>query len=337
MGRTNRDDVFEYSRFDVVPTVSYPFTGLSFLTFRTSVTGRYTYYTSSLAGRDLVDENIDRRYYETSFDMRGPTFAKIFNTPNSGYSTRIKHIIEPQMVWSYRSRVENFDDIPKFDGDDYVPGTNQVSFSLVNRFLAKRRINGREQQTPTEMLSWVVSQRYFFDANASLYDSQFSTPYYTADGTPSNYSPITSRVRFRPANALSASWNVDYDLNFHAVRSSSLAGTMSGRWGMVTGNWTRRNIPDRDVIRSNLRAATRINITSSVQALFDTSYDYSNKQLQAMRAGVNYNVQCCGFQFEYNRWSFGNFRDENTFRFGISLANIGTFGTSLGGGASQTY
>ena len=35
--------------------------------------------------------------------------------------------------------------------------------------------------------------------------------------------------------------------------------------------------------------------------------------------------------FDYNRYNFGDFRDENTFRFGITLANIRSFGTSLGG------
>ncbi|HSF19870.1 MAG TPA: putative LPS assembly protein LptD [Vicinamibacteria bacterium] len=339
LGRTNRSQLQEYQRLDVLPVISYPFTGLSFLTFRTSLTGRYTYYTSSLSpsGVFLPEEGIERRYYETSFDMRGPTFSKIFNTPGNGYASRFKHVIEPQVLWSYRSRVDTFDQIPRFDGQDYIPGTNQIAFSLVNRFLAKRLVNGKEQSTPTEMLTWVLSQRYFVDANASLYDRQFSTPYFTEDGTPSNYSPITSRVNFRPSRALVASWNVDYDLNFNAVRSSSFAGTVSGRWGSLSGNWTRRNIPDREVIRSNFRVGTTVNLTPGLAVSFGSAYDYTNRALQHLRAGAVYNVQCCGFLVEYNRFNFGSLRDENTFRFGITLANVGSFGTSLGGGESSVY
>ncbi|MGH9336052.1 MAG: hypothetical protein ACRD21_20130, partial [Vicinamibacteria bacterium] len=59
--------------------------------------------------------------------------------------------------------------------------------------------------------------------------------------------------------------------------------------------------------------------------------DWSLKILRHMRAGIVYNVQCCGFLFDFNRYNFGGFRDENTFRFGITLANVGSFGTSLGG------
>ncbi|MGH9334955.1 MAG: LPS-assembly protein LptD, partial [Vicinamibacteria bacterium] len=279
LARSNRGQLFEYQRFDVVPTVSYPFTGLSYLTFRTSVTGRYTYYTSSQtgSGQFVEEEPVDRRYFETAFDVRGPTFAKIFDTPDNSYAARFKHVIEPQVVWSYRSRVEDFDLIPKFDGDDYVPGTNQVAFSLVNRFLAKRVVDGKEQQNPTEMLTWVLSQRYFFDANASLYDPQFSTPYFTPDGMPSNYSPITSRVNFRPSRSLTASWNMDYDLNFKAVRSASTAGSFSGSWGSLRGVWTRRNIPDRDIVRASFRLGGTVNLTGSLSANFESSYDWSLK------------------------------------------------------------
>ena len=100
LARSSGDQIIEYQRFDVAPTVSYPFTGLSYLTFRTSVTARYTYYTSSqtTSGGFNQEDAIDRRYYETAFDMRGPTFARIFNTPENGYAARFKHVIEPQMV-----------------------------------------------------------------------------------------------------------------------------------------------------------------------------------------------------------------------------------------------
>jgi len=185
--RNNRGVEVKYQRFDVFPTISYPFTGLSFLTFRTNLSGRYTYYTAIKDGSGINnEEDVDRRYSELGFDMRGPTFARIFNTPGNFYADRYKHVVEPQIVWTYRSRVETFDEVPKFDSQDYVPGTNQFSFSLVNRFFAKREREGAGASAPVEFLTWVLSQRYFFDINASLYDRQFSTPYFTPDGTPSS-------------------------------------------------------------------------------------------------------------------------------------------------------
>ena len=81
--------------------------------------------------------------------MRGPTFSRVFDTPGFGYSERFKHTIGPEVSWTYRTRVEDFNSIPKFDGDDYYLGTNQIAYSLVQRFYAKRRGPDRASPCPT--------------------------------------------------------------------------------------------------------------------------------------------------------------------------------------------
>lgn len=336
-GRTTRNTEIEFSRFDVLPSISYPFTSLPYLTFRTTFSGRYTYYTNRLEGpANYVDEGVDRRYFEVRYDMRGPTFAKIFNTPGNFYAERYKHVIEPQFVWSYRTRVDNFEEIPKFDSQDYVPGTNQLAFNLVNRFYAKKEAKGGGTAAPVEFLTWVLSQRYFFQANASLYDPQFSTPYYTPLGTPSNYSPITSKLNFRPGRSLAASWNLEYDINFKQLRSVSLLGTYrSPRWGSVRGMWSKRNLVALGTSRSNLRGMANVRLGERIQTNFDIAYDIVRKDMTQIRAGVTYNVQCCGFIFEVSRYNYGIRPGENLFRFGVTLANIGTFGTFLGGSSSR--
>ena len=338
LARTNRGELFEYERFDIVPTVAYPFTGLSYLTMRASLTGRLTHYTSSLEGRNLVDESVERKYFETRFDIRGPTFSKIFNTPDNFYAARYKHVIEPQIVWSRRSFVDTFAEVPKFDGQDYIPGTNQVSLSIVNRVLAKRVVNGEEQQTATEMLTWTVSQRYFFDINASLYDRQFSTPYFTEDGT--GEQSLADHVAGELPAFQKSHRELEYGLRHQfqrGIRSSSTSASYGGRWGLVRGLWTRRNIPDRDVTRSNFRFGTQLNVARGLQVNFDTAFDATNKVVNNLRAGAVYNVQCCGFMVSFNRFNFVGLRVENIFRFGITLANIGSFGTSLGGSGRRSY
>ena len=331
--RTIQGEQQTYQRYDLLPTVSYPFTGLSWLTARGTALARYTYYSASLDDSDVLQEGepIDRNYYEFRLDTRGPTFARIFNTPDNFYASRYKHVIEPQLVWSYRSRVDGFDDIPKFDGQDYIPGTNQLAFSLVNRILAKRVVNGKEQQQPTEFLTWTLSQRYFFNINASLYDRQFSTPYFSESGEPSNRSPITSRLRFRPSRSLMLSYNLEYDLDFKSFRMMRVIWSLLGDWGAVRGGWTRRNIVRRDIVRNNINASTRLTLIQGLAVNFDSSYDVSAKEYRHLRAGVVYNIQCCGFQFEFSRFNFTKFRNENLYRFGITLANVGTFGGLLGG------
>jgi LPS-assembly protein len=53
--------------------------------------------------------------------------------------------------------------------------------------------------------------------------------------------------------------------------------------------------------------------------------------LQYAAAQTSYNWDCCGFSFEYRRFTLGSttigsVRNENEFRFALTLANIGTFG-----------
>ena len=255
--RSVRQDRLDFQRYDVLPTISYPFNRWPFLTARTSFITRFTRYTEQTDSTgEVVGDPVDRTYSEVRIDVRGPTFSRIFNTPDNGYAEKYKHVIEPQLVWSYRSLVDNFDEIPKFDSNDYVPGTNQFSFAIVNRFLAKRKIGKSEKAVPYEFLTWTLAQRYFLQVEASLYDRQFSTPFFTPDGVPSKYSPVTSKLRFRPTGRLAASWNFEYDVNFKRMRSMSLVGSYRGEWGNVSGSLAQSVQLTSGRERRNLRGVT---------------------------------------------------------------------------------
>jgi hypothetical protein len=82
--------------------------------------------------------------------------------------------------------------------------------------------------------------------------------------------------------------------------------------------------------RRNLRGATNLNLSRSVRLHLESAYDVEQDEVNLLRVGVNYDIQCCGFLAEFTRYDFGTVRDENLFRVGITLANIGSFGTSLG-------
>ena len=42
---------------------------------------------------------------------------------------------------------------------------------------------------------------------------------------------------------------------------------------------------------------------------------------------VNYNWDCCGVAFQYQRYALGSTRNENAYHFSFSLTNVGTFGS----------
>jgi LPS-assembly protein len=64
-----------------------------------------------------------------------------------------------------------------------------------------------------------------------------------------------------------------------------------------------------------------------LSAAGNIGFDVTNSFLQYGAAQVSYNWDCCGFSVEYRRFALGTVRNENQFRFALSLTNLGTFGT----------
>jgi LPS-assembly protein len=59
-------------------------------------------------------------------------------------------------------------------------------------------------------------------------------------------------------------------------------------------------------------------------------YDYVQHTLLYQFGQLSYNTNCCGFSFQYRRFSFGTgigARHENQFLLAFQVANLGSFGT----------
>ena len=67
----------------------------------------------------------------------------------------------------------------------------------------------------------------------------------------------------------------------------------------------------------------KLGFSGGVSVAADARLSY----IQAATIQTNYNWDCCGFAFQYQRWALGVVRDENAYRFTFSLTNVGSFGT----------
>ena len=84
------------NRVDVNPLIRVPFTRWPFLTLNSSVGWRQTFWTERLDDTRLqVGQGISRSFLDMQTQITGPLFVKVWDTPNSGYSERMKHVIEP--------------------------------------------------------------------------------------------------------------------------------------------------------------------------------------------------------------------------------------------------
>ena len=184
-------------RFDLAPSLSMPLQWRGW-SFRPELTLRETFYTEqgdpAHSGK-AVDDSLNRKSLETSFELRAPALAKVFDRAWLG--RKWKHVIEPRMRYDYVTGINNFADILRFDAVDTLTNTNEIEYSVINRLYAKHidpnvsdcdtqgmntlTIGGVPQagavpwELPPnagaqlcasgarEILSWEVGQKYFFD------------------------------------------------------------------------------------------------------------------------------------------------------------------------------
>ncbi len=337
LGDENRVD--RYSRFDVWPTVSLPLS-LSFLQVTPRAAYRYTRwgtsYTVDAGGEaSLNGPGLDRSYFEGGVDLRGPTFSRVFNTPGGRYTERFKHVIGPEVNWTYRTRVDDFNLIPKFDGYDYALGTNEINYGIVQRFLAKRPSPGGKS-VPYEFLSWRVYQTYYVQISEGQnnFDPNYSSSAYGPAGA-EHLSPLVSRVRVRPTPLFNADFLLEYDVNFNQFRRRSVNAGLNGARGSLTVGWSKSNRlaeaeADRITVANTLSATAGLQLVPGRLSLSGNGYyDFVNKILYTIQGRLRYDVQCCGFNLEYIRYDY-NGRRENQWRFSIELANVGSIGNFNG-------
>jgi LPS-assembly protein len=331
----DQNGVEQYSRFDLYPRLSRPMS-VSFLQVTPQVQARATRYGATATDDGFTEDSIDRRYLETSVEARGPTFSRVFENKGGFYSDRYKHVIGPEVTWTYRSKVEEFASIPQFDHLDRVLGTNELRYALVQRLYAKRPgASGKPEAY--EFLNWTVAQTYYVDiANAqNEFDPNYSSAVFGADGLPAHYSPLHSNLRLRPTPRLQSTFDLQYDVNLRMMRTLSLNTSTVFDLGELRVGWNRSKrasvdpasrVLQRDTIRTSARIQPlprRLTLEGSLD------YDLLGRNVVQATARMRYSVQCCGVVGEMIQSNY-NTRQERQFRFAIELANIGSIGNFMG-------
>jgi LPS-assembly protein len=332
----NQDGVNQYSRFDLYPRLSRPMS-VSFLQVTPQVQVRATRYGASLDEGAFVDgAGLDRRYLESSVEARGPTFSRVFENKGGPYSDRFKHVIGPEVTYTYRSKVDEFDAIPRFDHLDTILGTNEIHYALVQRLYAKRPgLSGKLEAY--EFVNWRVAQTYYVDIaeGQNEFDPNYSSAAFGPDGLPAHYSPLQSRLRVRPTPRLQSNFDVEYDVNLRVMRRLGLSMDAGSDLARLRLGWSRSrraavNAENRVLQSDTLTGSTRFQaIPRRLTIDASADYDLLTKTLYQVRGMMRYDVQCCGFVMELNQFDY-NARKERQIRWAIELANIGSIGNFMG-------
>ena len=358
-------------RFDVRPRVSVPLL-LGGWTLRPEIGLRETYYTERQApnpGGGLpipLEEDINRNAADVSFEVRPPALVRIFARPVLGH--KLKHAIEPRLVYRYVTGVDNFADIIRFDSRDILSDTNELEYAVMQRLYVKpaRQPGCRDPESsggsssaapppPTsvgdscrvpsarELVSWELKQKYFLDPTfgGALVNGVRNVFTTTEEFTgiafltsPRRFTPIVSRILVHPSNQTEFGWQLDYDTVTSRINGSTVFANYRVGNFFLGGTHTYF----RDYFSSPTPGPDRFNqfrvmlgygnlAKRGFNAATNIGFDSNLSFLQYSAFQTSYNWDCCGASFEYRRFALGSVRNENQFRFSLSLSNVGTFGT----------
>jgi LPS-assembly protein len=322
-------------RFDFYPRVTLALKKFAGVSFTPSVGLRETFYSDrfepeSPAG--IAPRNLVRSALDFQGQLSGPALQKIFDFGGNRY----KHVIEPEVTYRYINGIDELNQTIRFDERDIMSDTNEVEYSIVNRFFSQRATSDGGSTT-SEFMSIRVGQKYFFDPTFGgalipgrrnvFYPLNTLSAFAYADGY-RRFSPIISRIRFTPAQRYAVDFRMDYDQQVRRLRASSITGSVyySNSFVALT-YYNTANLPPTQFPSEQIRAIVGYgnSLRRGFNAALGINYDFRSNTMQHNISQVAYNWDCCGVALELRKFNFG-LRKETQLRFSFSLKNIGSFG-----------
>jgi LPS-assembly protein len=323
------------SRVDVAPSLRVPLSRLTYLSVNTSAAHRITYYSRSFNERLLpVDDSLIRDYTQLRTDLVGPVFTKIWDTPGSGYSERMKHVIEPAFTIDYTTPINNYKRTPLLtDTSDFVVGgTSRFTYGLTNRLMYRgKTVDGVRGQT-REFVTIGLQETYYSNSESSKYDTSYSSS--NTSGKPVNLSPVSLTVRVSPSARVDANTRVEYDVSglglaVLGVGSTVSAGLSSGSLQLSRQHLTRTSQPNTYFSGSTSLHSPNGHFTGT----YALSWDLTHSTIVTQNVMATYMAQCCGLQMEFQKFhlvSSAPIPSDRRFNVSFVLAGLGTFSNFFG-------
>ncbi len=264
-------------------------------------------------------------------------------------------MIEPELTYRYVTGIgSQAQNVPLVDTTDIATDTNEVGYSLTQRFYL-RPTNPRpctdaatnDCAQPREWASWQIAQKFFIDPNfggavlndrGNVFDSTLDLSGVAFLTTPRNLSPIISRLRFEAVHNLRVEWDIDYDPREGRLGANNLfAGYSWGRTTVGVGHALLNAVDEQGGTASTIQSQQVqpfIQIGKQNMRGFNLAanggYDFVHGALQYAGIQAVYNWDCCGLTVGYRRFELGKVgtvsRDETEWLYSFTLANFGSVG-----------
>ena len=327
-----------YARANLVPELSLPIPVTTWLSLSLTAGGHLTWYGDSLmsaqerqaamSDTDFRGEDLLRLVSTARAEIIGPGFSRIFDLNEGGRFSRLKHVIEPRIVYGY---FHDFDDrfrIPLFDEIDNLRGRNAARVSLFNRLLAKPA--NPDEGGAFEILSLQIFRDVSLDTDKPLLRSQDRT-------LTSQNGPVGALLRFNPSRRTGLRFDALYDTLYSQFSRTGISASLGiGDTSSLGLRWAVRRNPELDRTRRHhvqVSAGLAL-IPSKLNLNTMVSYDIEQQLIQMQRHVVDYRGCCFGLSLEVANFR-SLLRQDTQYRLLVTLKSVGSF-FDITGGQSET-
>lgn len=324
-----------YARANLVPELSVPIPVTTWLSLSLTAGGHLTWYGDSLmsaqerqaamSDTDFRGEDLLRLVSTARAEIIGPGFSRIFDLKEGGRFSRLKHVIEPRVVYGYFHDFDGRFRIPLFDEIDYLRGQNVARFSLFNRLLAKPA--DPKEGGAFEILSLEIFRDLSLDTDKPLLYSQDRT-------LTSQNGPVGALLRFNPSRRTGVRFDALYDTLYSQFSRTGISASLGiGDTSSLGVRWAVRRNPELDTTRRHhvqVSAGGLPLIPNKLSLSSMVSYDIEQQLIQMQRHVVSYQACCFGLRLEV-----ANFRtllrQDTQYRLLVTLKSVGSFFDITGG------
>lgn len=334
-------------RLDLAPRVTMPLDSPVGI-FTADASARSTFYSqrqqpapsfAPATAPRLLPGDLWRNSVSADMEWDPPALERMYSTPSGWFGDRLKHVFEPKLAYHYTGGVSDPNQIIRFDDRDILANTSEVEYGFTNRLFAAGATAGHSR----ELLSWTLVQKYYFDPTFGgaltpgqrniFLTTELLSPF-DIEALPLRFSPLSSVVRVSPFTLFDGEWRLDYNSHDHQVAASAFTGNFHfGQGFFVSGShYLLRPPPALSPVLAppfnQMRFSTGFGNTQApgISLAGGVAYDARTGHLQYTSLQATRNWDCCGFSFEYRRFSLASVRRENQFLVSFTLANVASFG-----------
>jgi LPS-assembly protein len=323
------------TRLDALPTLRAALSRLTFLSFNTSASYRTTYYSRSADSQGRVtDEPIVRKYLSLRSDVVGPVLAKIWDTPGSGYSERMKHLIEPTFALEYIPTIRNSGSVLSLsDSRDEVPGgSTRLTYGVNNRFLARARTSEGSSGTTIQFLTVGVQQTYYVTDRASLNDTQYQSTDLRSRAV--DLSDVAVNIKVTPSGLFDSTTRLEYGVHGEGLHFISTGTTAQVGQGSTTLQYSLKRRAATAKPESSMTLGTNVDLLQGrARGSYSFTWDIGRSSVLNQSFGFSYLAQCCGIQAEFQKVKYQQSSPipfDRRFNVSFVLAGLGTFSNFFG-------